>query len=362
MFILHPGVRVVNISPLRGSGANPGTHHAHEERPSMPQNDQPHAPRSVTVAAVQGRIRFFGEAADFRRQVSLDVERAMQADPDLILFPEDIGTGLVALGTPSASRARSLSGAMLAIGLRNIHRVLPMLARPSVSGPRALLLALADRMREVYVGTFSDLAADAGVHIAAGTALLPRTGSGQQHVHNTFFLFGPDGAIAGTADKVNLIGLEADGGLDLTPGASERLTVWHTPIGCFAPVICYDAWDEKLVRSLVAQGAQMLLVPAANPEPWDDRVIAERHEGMYSRVREFGVPGVEAFGVGELAGLHFEGRSWIVAPAPDAPDGIRVLARAESASRPEVISATVTLPPPGSGGASEIEGAPLSAS
>lgn len=298
---------------------------------------------SIKVAAVQSRIRFFCEPVDFRRQIALDVHRAMDADPDLIVFPEDIGTGLVGLGTSFVREASSLRHAIVAIGIRNLGRALHLLLRPSLSVPRALLLAMAEQMREVYVGTFSELAAACGVHIAAGTTLLPHEDGGDGAVYNTFFLFGTDGAILETAHKANLISLETKDGLDLTPGRREDINVWHTRIGSFAPVICYDAWDRELVGRLVNEGAQMLLVPAANPERWDERVCSERREGMYARVAEFGVPGVEPFAVGHLAGLPFEGRSWILEPDPDGPDGVRTIARAASATEPEVLSGTVEL-------------------
>jgi predicted amidohydrolase len=268
----------------------------------------------------------------------------MSASPDLIVFPEDIGTGLVGLGTEFASEASSLRQAIVAIGIRNIGRALHLLLRPSLSVPRALLLAIADQMREVYVSTFSELSSACDVHIAAGTILLPHEQADDQAVHNTFYLFGPDGEVLETADKVNLIGLEGEDGLDLTPGRDADLTVWHTPIGSLAPVICYDAWDAGLVERMVNAGAQMLIVPAPNPEPWDERVSRERREGMYARVAELGVPGVEAFAVGHLAGMPFEGRSWILVPDPGEPNAVRTLARAQSPTEPEVISATVPLP------------------
>lgn len=312
----------------------------------MTDPNRPNSSRAITVAAVQSRMRFFTEVGEFRRQITADVHRAMRSSPDLIVFPEDIGTGLVGLGTDFVRRATSLRQAIVAIGLRNIHRALHLLLRPSLSVPRALLLALAERMREAYVGIFSELAAASGAFIAAGTALLPRESGPDGRVYNTFFLFGPDGAILGTAEKVNLIDLEAGAGLDLTPGSRDQLCVWRTPIGNFAPVICYDAWDAPLVGRLVADGAQMLLVPSANPEPWSESVLRDRREGMYARVRTLGVPGAEPFAVGSLAGLVFEGRSWIIAPDPAEPGGVRVLARAQSADEPEVISATVDLPVP----------------
>lgn len=309
----------------------------------MAQPAHTRLPGSITVAAVQSRIRLFHDAGHFQRQIAQDVQSAMAHEPDLVVFPEDIGTGLVALGTPSAARASSLQTAMLAVGLRNICRVLPYRLR-RISTPRALLMAVAGRMREVYVGTFSELAARHSVFIAAGSVLLPHENDNSGRVYNTFHLFGPDGAIIDTTDKLNLVDMESAGGLDLTPGAPADLSVWQTPIGTFAPIICFDAWDTDLVGRLVAEGAQMLLVPSANPLTWSEDEAAARREGMYARVREFGVPGVEPFAVGELAGLAFEGQSYIVAPDADEPDGVRILAQAQSATEPEVISATVGLP------------------
>ena len=62
---------------------------------------------------------------------------------------------------------------------------------------------------------------------------------------------------------------------------------------------------------------------------------------MYARTVELAVPGVECFGVGRLAGLPFEGRSWIIAPG--GPDGVEILARAPNAVEECVISARLEL-------------------
>lgn len=312
----------------------------------MPRQVRHPGAHSINVAAVQARIRFFSRAEEFRRQMADDIHRAMEASPDLIVLPEDIGTGLVALGTGFASRASSITQATIAVGIRNIWRALPLKLRTSVSAPRALLLTMARRMREVYESTFADLASECGVFIAAGTALLPDENAPGPGVYNTFFLFAPDGSVRHTARKVNLIDLETHAGLDLVAGSPDALPIWPTEIGTFAPLVCYDAWDAPMARRLVSEGAQMLLVPSANPEPWNERVQEDRREGMYSRIRELGVPGVEPFAVGALAGLTFEGRSWILAPDPERTTGVRTLACARTATEPEVISATVELPAP----------------
>ena len=176
----------------------------------------------IRIAAVQSGLRFFSNEKQFRRQIALDCERAMAHAPDLIVFPEDVGTGLAALGTGFACRAGSLQQAMIAIALRNLRAILPVLIRRQHSLPRALLLAMAERMREVYISTFSELAAEHHVHMAAGTTLLPHVNEDSGRVYNTFFLFGPSGSVIATADKVNLIDLEADKGLDICAGAAGQ--------------------------------------------------------------------------------------------------------------------------------------------
>ncbi len=304
----------------------------------------PIATRELTVAAVQAPLRFYTREAQFRKEMARWIEQAMRHDPDLIVLPEDVAVGLVALGAPLTAHSRTLMQAIAAVALRHPGAAMRAMVSRSVSIPRALLLAVADHVRAVYTGTFAELARAYSVYIAAGTVLLPHPGQEDDAVYNTFFLFGPDGAIAGSADKVNLIPLEAEAGLDLTPGNRDDLPVWSTPFATVGPLICYDAWDVELATALVEQGAELLLVPSANPEIWTRDVLAERKEGLFARVHELAVAGVEPFAVGNLAGLPFQGRSWILVPDASAPDGVRIVAHVDSPTRPQVIAATIELP------------------
>jgi len=303
----------------------------------------PAAAHSLTVAAVQAPLRLYSDEAQFHAQMTDAVALTMQHAPDLIVFPEDVGTGLVALGLRDADRLDSLLAAVQALLEDGGPELQEMIAAGS-SPPRAILRAKAERMRAIYVRVFSDLAQMNDVHIVAGSILLPHQGARDDAVHNTSVLFGPDGAVLGTVDKVNLIPLEAADGLDVVPGDPRQVGPWETAIGTFGPLICLDAWDAQLAGSLVERGAQMLVVPSANPEPWTAEELAARKQGMFARVRELGVPGVEAFAVGSLPGVPFEGQSWILAPDAEAPEGVRILAQADSPTEPQVIAATVELP------------------
>jgi len=300
---------------------------------------------SIRIAAAQTRVKFHLTEEEFREHMSSRVTAAMEARPDLIVLPEHVGTGLVALGAdPSIAAAQSLDKAMRAVLAVCGQQAQEIMAQAQVSMQRALLLAQAERMREVYCATFSDLAREQGVYIAAGTIALPHEDENTNAVYNTFFLFGPDGALAGTADKVNLIPLELEEGLDLTAGDPAALLPWASELAVFGPVICADGWDAALVASLTDEGAQVLLDPSANPEPWSPEVLADRHEGLFARVRELSVPGVECFGVGVLAGLPFEGVSWILVPDATAPAEVRIVAQAATPTEEEVIFAEIELP------------------
>ncbi len=302
----------------------------------------PVAAHSLTVAAVQTPLRLYSDEAQFRAQMTEAVARAMQHSPDLIVFPEHVGTGLVTLDVGDADRLDSLPavvGALLEDGGEGVQEMIAA----GASAPRAILLVRSERMRSVYVGVFSELAQMNDVHIVAGSILLPHEDARDGAVHNTSLLFAPDGAVDGGVDKVNLIPVEAADGLDIVPGDPGQVGPWETAIGTLAPLICLDAWDTRLAASLVERGGQMLVVPSANPEPWTAEELAERKQGMFARVRELGVPGVEAFAVGSLAGVPFEGRSWILAPDAEAPEGVRILAQADSPTEPQVIAATVEL-------------------
>lgn len=298
----------------------------------------------LTVAAVQTELRLYTTAEQFDEHMTELVEEAAADEPDLIVFPEDIGIGLLALGAPAqVTAASSMNDVMRAVMTVKGREVMEIAGR-GVPLPRALMLAQAPAMRAAWVGTFSALAAEAGVYIAAGTIPLPHEDAGLDQVYNTFFLFGPDGEIIGTADKVNLIALEREEGLNLTPGRYDDLAPWVTQIGVFAPVICADAWDAELVAGLVEEGAQLLLCPSANPERWTEAVQTDRRDGLQARVEELGVPGVECFGVGELGGMPFEGVTRILTPPTGDDVDATVVATADTHVGGAVVVATITLP------------------
>jgi predicted amidohydrolase len=84
--------------------------------------------------------------------------------------------------------------------------------------------------------------------------------------HNTFHLWGPDGALLGTQNKIHLWGREADA---LTPGTEPRSIL--AGFGRVGGIICYDVEFPEVGRALALQGAELFLVPAAfySTTSWD---------------------------------------------------------------------------------------------
>ncbi len=120
----------------------------------------------------------------------------------------------------------------------------------SISLVRALLLSLSDRMYRPFTTTLSQLAAKHKIYLSASTIAphvrlstsmvdIARVERRQEskvylpdgpEVYNTGFLWGPDGNLIGTTDKVFLTESEKSI-LDLTPGDLERVQAFETEMG-----------------------------------------------------------------------------------------------------------------------------------
>lgn len=118
------------------------------------------------------------------------------------------------------------------------------------------------------VPTFAALAKELGIALLIGS-LAVRTPQGR--AANRSFLFGPDGGVIATYDKVHMfdVGLghgetyrESD---NYAPG--DRLVVAEAAGARLGLSICYDVRFAYLYRRLAQAGAQILTVPAAFTRP-----------------------------------------------------------------------------------------------
>ena len=134
---------------------------------------------------------------------------------------------------------------------------------------RALLLpALRSLEDDEVVVALRALAAELGVEILIGSALVRREGGGAA---NRSVLIRADGSVAATYDKIHMFDV------DLPTGESARESHVYTPgdravladsaAGRLGLTICYDMRFPHLYRALARAGAQVMLAPAAFTRP-----------------------------------------------------------------------------------------------
>src|SRR5713226_5004941 len=229
-------------------------------------------------------------SAELEHIVGMAVPHLASDRPNLVVLGEDLGLPLALTGKRGyLSRHMHTSNvaiSMLALGYgrRMIHyRHL----YPGISLVRALLLSLADVMYRPFVSTLSRLAAEHCIYLSAttvtphvecstSTADISRFGrrhSGKVYlpdgpgVYNTGFLWGPDGNLIGTTDKVFLTESEL-ATLDLTPGDLGAVQPFDTEMGKVGIAISLDAFTPQYLHVLDSQGARIVIQNDANDTMW----------------------------------------------------------------------------------------------
>ena len=212
-----------------------------------------------------------------------EIRDEIDAEPgSIIVFPEHVGTWLVAAGAPhSAFTADATAAAMTALVAANPLR---FAAAWLGSDEEDRMAAAIFRMRAAamardYQAVFSALAAEYRVTIAAGSIVLsePRVENGvliagYGPLYNTAALFHPDGMIdPQLVRKSHPIPSETP---FTAAWPAENLPVFDTPSGRLAVLICADSWHPDLYASVRALDADIIAVPAfLQPsgvwdEPW----------------------------------------------------------------------------------------------
>ncbi len=175
------------------------------------------------------------------------------------------------------------------------------------------LLDIAEPLTGPSVSRFRELARDLGICLVFGLA--ERRGT---DVYNCAVFVDDTGKIRGAHRKSYF----AEGAHKAWyfNRAGDRLRAFDTPLGRAGIVICAERWNPAIVRSLVLDGAQMILIPS-----FGSRARAQ-NETVVARARENGVPIVEAnVGVnlivsrGEVAAYHW-GCGALTVATIDVPD------------------------------------------
>ena len=237
----------------------------------------------VRIAAVQYLLRSIDDWAGFENQVRFVMKAAGDYKPQFVMFPEIFTTQLLSFMDTSDLRTA-------------VRRM--------------------DEFTDRYIELFTDLAKRLGVHIIGGSH--PTLSNGK--LLNTAYLFSPQGKVF-TQDKIHLTRWEKEKWKG-DPG--HQLTVFDTPHGRIAILICYDIEFPELSRMVCEQGADIIFVPSCT----DDRQGFWRvRYCCHARAIENQVYVAVTGTVGNLAveglGLHY-GQAAIITPSdfPFARDGI----------------------------------------
>jgi len=306
--------------------------------PSLPGH-VPSLPGHVRVAAVQEQLRVLKTWQAYVERMYAFTARAAGAGAQLVCFPEE--NGLLLLGQ------LPLVGPLLRLATRSMGNPPPPVPAEELEPVRLsssawdlpdgslvarLLAPFSPFFQETFTTVFGELARGFGVTIMAGSCMQVADGK----LVNRAYLFGPDGTLLGVQDKVHPVDMEM--AMGMTP--AERLQAVPTAVGRLGFPVCMDATYFETFKILRALGAQIVVIPIANLEPFQHYWALR---GIWPRVQENGVYGIKSALVGRLGGLEFTGKAGVFAPLELTPDRSGVLAEAQTFDRDELVVADLDL-------------------
>lgn len=205
---------------------------------------------SVEVAAISFKPAKWDKAANAERMEALFVQAA-EKRPQLIVTTEGALEGYVVM---DVIEGRAAAEALLAV------------AEP-LDGP--------------YIRRFQKLARSLNTCLAFGFA--ERIGD---EAYNCALFLDQQGEICGRYHKVQLA--EGTHPSWYFNRVGNRLRAFDTPLGRAGFVICNDRWNPEIVRTLVLDGARIILIPSYGDKS------KRQNQAVLARARENGVPIVEA--------------------------------------------------------------------
>lgn len=328
----------------------------------------------VCLTAVQYRYRpkDYVSPEAFLRCVEDIVARATNPQnpstdtPTLIAFPEMFALPLLfGLRVPEVLQQDTIPAALCPW----LSRYGTQMWRHLNSGIASVLLPTAVDAFQVYVETFSHVAKQHGVMIAAGSGLFPAIDyepsrgwqASSRQVYNSGQVFAGTGKRMGEVRKVQLTALERR--LGITP-ANMLPYVIHAPWGKFAVTMCLDGFFDGIISQLDGQGTHIIIQPSANFARWDapwkaDKTLTDKTLTEGDAWLSFGLRhtiqdrqhiryGVNPMMVGNLWGMVMEGRSSILANSryqqAQCEGYAGVLKLAPNAQENALVSTNVMLP------------------
>ncbi len=219
--------------------------------------------REINIALVQMKPRL-GEAEENLVKMSEMISKIMsQQKVDLIVFPELITSGYE-------------------LGLR--------------------FTEIAQRVPGPTINLMAQRANEHGAYIAFGMVTKERV---ESVLYNSAILVGPDGELVDIYNKIHLRGEER-----MAFREGFKLPVADTEVGTIGLMLGYDLAFPEVARSLVLDGAEILVVLGN----WEASQMDEWKTYTRARAYENAVYVAAANRVGEDVTLNFGGESMVVGP------------------------------------------------
>jgi predicted amidohydrolase len=282
--------------------------------------------RQIRVAALQVKLELCQNPFLFADLVHRRVKEANQAGARLVVFPEYLNLLLFGV-LPGINRLEQEVSAEPA----TIRDDAVQVETEEISLPD-LFRYMTPAVLPLMVTLFSALAVAYRLYIMAGSYTLAVNGA----VANRAFLFGPDGNLLGTQDKVHLLPVEEEWKLK----RGQEIKVFDTALGGMAMPVCMDATYFETFRIMENRGAEIAMLPIANLEAYNYWLALR---GIWPRVQESPLFGIKSALVGSIAGLTFTGRAGIFAPLELTVNGDGVLAEVEHFDREAMAVADLDL-------------------
>ncbi len=267
----------------------------------------------VQIALVQYQVSpadYRSEAAFAGRVGDLTAQAAARG-AKIVVFPEYINVFLAAVPLgPSLAEAGSLPGVLALLQQRYGRPVsLPEYLRLQSSSSRAIM----DRV-------WGRLARRHGLWIIAGSAFVAEPSGGPNpQLLNRAFVYGPDGRVAYTQDKVYLTPFEKEA-VGLSPGDPAAAHIFDAAGLTCALTLCRDTFFEVWHRPF--EQADIWFDLKANGVEFDQQARDTFTKALPERIADTEVPhGATVCLTGRFFDLFWEGESSLVAPSATAPHG-----------------------------------------
>jgi deaminated glutathione amidase len=140
----------------------------------------------------------------------------------------------------------------------------PEMTGALVKDRAALRSMITSNEKDALVKRAGELAKELAIVVHVGSTAIARPDG---KVANRAFVFGPDGALAATYDKIHMFDVDLDNGESWRESATyepgKQSTVVDLPFGRTGLAVCYDLRFPQLFRAQALAGASVLTVPAA---------------------------------------------------------------------------------------------------